>query len=64
MVEENSKNNYCPNIIAEDASTNVSMGEFKTIQDTMNFPISGIWRINRAGDGNKLERYKKLAQEY
>lgn len=54
------KNNYCPNIIAEDASTNVSMGEFKTIQDAMNFPISGIWCINRVGDGNKFEKYKNI----
>jgi len=35
----------------------ISIGEFKTLDDAMNFPIKEIWCINRTED-NKFQSYK------
>lgn len=49
------KSKYCPNIIIEDG--NISLGEFKTLQDANEFPLQGIWCVNREND-NKFNAYK------
>lgn len=52
--QKNNKEAYCPNPIFNNG--NVSIGEFKTIEDAMNFPIQEIWCINRT-QGNKFNSY-------
>ena len=52
--QKNNKEAYCPNPIFNNG--NVSIGEFKTIEDAMNFPIQEIWCINRTQD-NKFNSY-------
>lgn len=49
------KEKYCPNILYD--SNNVSIGEFKTLEDYMEFPIHDIWCVNRIDD-NLFEKYK------
>lgn len=49
-----SKEAYCPNSFFDNGT--ISIGEFKTLDDAMNFPIKGIWRINRTQD-NKFNSY-------
>ena len=52
--QERSK--YCPNeLFSED---NISLGEFKTINDAMEFPIHEVWCVNRSGGGNEFQKYK------
>ena len=50
-----SKEAYCPNSFFDNGT--ISIGEFKTLDDAMNFPIKEIWRINRTED-NKFQSYK------
>lgn len=45
---------YCPNVLFE--NDNVSIGEFKTIEDCMNYPIKD-WCIAREED-NLFDLYK------
>jgi len=52
--QKNNKEAYCPNPIFNNGT--VSIGEFKTIEDAMNFPIQEIWCINRT-QGNKFNSY-------
>ena len=49
------KVSYCPNTFFNNGT--ISIGEFKTIDEAMNFPIKEIWCINRADD-NKFQAYK------
>ena len=53
--QKNNKEAYCPNPIFNNGT--ISIGEFKTLDDAMNFPIKDIWCINRQGD-NKFQAYK------
>ena len=46
--QKNNKEAYCPNPIFNNGT--VSIGEFKTIEDAMNFPMQEIWCINRTQD--------------
>lgn len=50
-----SKEAYCPNSLFDNGT--ISIGEFKTLDDAMNFPIKEIWCINRTED-NKFQSYK------
>ncbi len=50
-----SKEAYCPNLFFDNGT--ISIGEFKTLDDAMNFPIKEIWCINRTED-NKFQSYK------
>ena len=50
-----SKEAYCPNSFFDNGT--ISIGEFKTLDDAMNFPIKEIWCINRTED-NKFQSYK------
>lgn len=52
--QKNNKEAYCPNTIFNNDT--VSIGEFKTIEDAMNFPMQEIWCINRTQD-NKFNSY-------
>ena len=52
--QKNIKEAYCPNPIFNNGT--VSIGEFKTIEDAMNFPMQEIWCINRTQD-NKFNSY-------
>ena len=52
--QKNNKEAYCPNPIFNNGT--VSIGEFKTIEDAMNFPMQEIWCINRTQD-NKFNSY-------
>ena len=49
------KVSYCPNTFFNNGT--ISIGEFKTIDEAMNFPIKEIWCINRTVD-NKYQAYK------
>lgn len=49
------KETYCPNSFFDNGT--ISIGEFKTLDDAMNFPIKEIWCINRTED-NKFQSYK------
>ena len=49
------KKAYCPNSFFNNDT--ISIGEFKTLDDAMNFPIKEIWCINRTED-NKFQSYK------
>lgn len=49
------KEAYCPNSFFNNDT--ISIGEFKTLDDAMNFPIKEIWCINRTED-NKFQSYK------
>ncbi len=49
------KTKFCPNIIINDG--NISVGEFQTLQDATEFPLQGIWCVNREND-NKFNAYK------
>lgn len=53
--QKKNKEAYYPNPIFNNGT--VSIGEFKTIEDAMNFPIQEIWRVNRKDD-NKFQAYK------
>lgn len=46
---------YCPNVFFDNGS--ISIGEFKTLDEAMNFPIQEIWCINRTED-NKYNSYR------
>ena len=48
------KEAYCPNTIFNNDT--ITIGEFKTIEDVMNFPLKEIWSINRTQD-NKFNSY-------
>jgi hypothetical protein len=52
--QKNNKEAYCPNPIFNNGT--ISIGEFKTIEDAMNFPMQEIWCINRTQD-NKFNSY-------
>ena len=52
--QKNNKEAYRPNPIFNNGT--VSIGEFKTIEDAMNFPMQEIWCINRTQD-NKFNSY-------
>ena len=49
------KQKWCPNQFFNNGI--ISIGEFKTVEESMNFPIKEIWCINRTND-NKFEAYK------
>lgn len=49
------KDLFCPNKIFDNGS--VSIGEFKTKEETDRFPLHGIWCINREED-NKFQAYQ------
>lgn len=51
---KNNKEAYCPNMFFDNGT--VSIGEFITLDDAMNFPIKEIWCINRTED-NKFQSY-------
>ena len=51
---KNNKEAYCPNMFFDNGT--VSIGEFITLDDAMNFPIMEIWCINRTED-NKFQSY-------
>lgn len=53
--QKNKKEAYCPNMFFDNSI--ISIGEFKTLDDAMNFPIKEIWHINRSQD-NKFQSYK------
>lgn len=55
-MDNSNINKYCPNQIY--SSESVSIGEFKTIDDFMSYPLHEIWCINRIED-NKFEQYKQ-----
>ena len=46
---------YCPNVFFDNGS--ISIGEFKTLDEAMNFPIQEIWCIDRTED-NKYNSYR------
>jgi hypothetical protein len=46
---------YCPNTIFNNGI--ISIGEFKTLEEAMNFPIKQVWCVNRDED-NKFQAYK------
>ena len=48
-------NEWCPNTIFSNGS--VSIGEFKTLEEAMNFPKKEIWCINRTND-NLFNKYQ------
>ena len=50
----NNKTDYYPNPLFNKG--NISIGEFKTIDDCMNHPLRGTWCINRDED-NLFEKY-------
>lgn len=52
----NNKQSFCPNLLFDNGV--VSIGEFLTIEEAMNFPIKEVWCINR-NDDNKFQAYKK-----
>lgn len=53
--QKNNKEAYCPNPIFNNGT--IAIGEFKTLDDAMGFPLKEIWCINRKGD-NKFQAYK------
>ena len=55
---DNSKSKWCPNVFFEKG--NVSIGEFKTLDDAMGFPIPDKWCVNRTVGDNKFEKYMAL----
>ena len=54
-INQEIKTKFCPNIIINDG--NISVGEFKTLEDATEFPLQGIWCVNREND-NKFNAYK------
>ena len=48
---KNNKEAYCPNMFFDNGT--VSIGEFITLDDAMNFPIKEIWCINRTEDNDR-----------
>ena len=56
-----SKEAYCPNSFFDNGT--ISIGEFKTFDDAMNFPIKEIWHINRTED-NKFQSYKSQGSRF
>lgn len=48
-------NEWCPNTLFSNG--NISIGEFKTFEEAMNFPIKEIWCINRTND-NKFNDHQ------
>jgi hypothetical protein len=54
-MEISQKDLFCPNKIFD--NENVSIGEFKTKEETDRFPLHGIWCINREED-NKFQAYQ------
>lgn len=52
---------YCPNEFYN--KDNVSVGEFKTIEEMMNFPIKDIWDINRT-KSNKFNLYRSNGMRF
>ena len=55
---DNSKSKWCPNVFFEKGS--ISIGEFKTLDDAMGFPIPDKWCVNRTVGDNKFEKYMAL----
>ena len=55
---DNSKSKWCPNVFFE--NDNISIGEFKTLDDAMAFPIPDKWCVNRTVGDNKFEKYMAL----
>ena len=55
---DNSKSKWCPNVIFEKG--NISIGEFKTLDEAMSFPIPDKWCVNRTVGDNKFEKYMAL----
>ena len=55
---DNSKSKWCPNVIFEKG--NISIGEFKTLDDAMAFPIPDVWCVNRTVGDNKFEKFMAL----
>ena len=53
--QKNNKEAYCPNPIFNNGT--IAIGEFKTLDDAMGFPLKEIWCINRKGD-NKFQGRK------
>ena len=53
--QKNNKESYCPNSLFDNGT--ISIGEFKTLEEAMSFPIKEIWCVNRKGD-NKFQAYK------
>jgi hypothetical protein len=47
---------YCPNVLFND--NNISIGEFKTLEEAMTHPLKGYWRFNREED-NLFAKYKQ-----
>lgn len=42
-IQENIEK-YCPNVLFND--NNISIGEFKTLEEAMTHPLNGYWRFN------------------
>lgn len=55
---DNSKSKWCPNVFFEKGS--ISIGEFKTLDDALGFPIPDKWCVNRTVGDNKFEKYMAL----
>ena len=55
---DNSKSKWCPNVIFEKG--NISIGEFKTLDEAMSFPIPDKWCVNRTVGDNKFEKFMVL----
>lgn len=55
---DNSKSKWCPNVFFEKGS--ISIGEFKTLDVAMGFPIPDKWCVNRTVGDNKFEKYMAL----
>lgn len=55
---DNSKSKWCPNVFFEKRS--ISIGEFKTLDDAMGFPIPDKWCVNRTVGDNKFEKFMAL----
>jgi Cdc6-like AAA superfamily ATPase len=47
---------YCPNVLFND--NNISIGEFKTLEEAMTHPLKGYWYFNREED-NLFAKYKQ-----
>ena len=54
-IETYNKGQYCPNCFFNNGT--VCIGEFRTIEEAMNFPVKEIWCVNRTED-NKFNDYK------
>ena len=53
---QGNKEKYCPNMFFD--SDNVSIGEFKTIEEAMEYPLKGCWCVNRE-ENNLFDKFEQ-----